>query len=80
MTDNYSTGGYVDAWCTKCKMELGHTIIAMVDNMPKRVQCNTCGGKHNFRTGPSERKICKSCCSLGTHPLRLTSVARTIKV
>lgn len=59
MTDNYSTGGYIDAWCTKCKMELGHTIIAMVDNVPKKVQCNTCKGKHNFRTAPSERNRTK---------------------
>ena len=59
MTNNYSTGGYIEAWCTKCKMELGHTIIAMVDNLPKKVKCNTCDGKHNYRTKPSERSRTK---------------------
>ncbi len=52
MTDNYSVGGDVNAWCSKCKMELAHTIIAMVDELPKKVQCNTCSGKHNYRLKP----------------------------
>jgi hypothetical protein len=56
MTDNYSAGGYIEAWCTKCKLELGHTIIAMVENVPKRVQCNTCNGKHNYRSKPAEKR------------------------
>ncbi len=55
MINNYSPGEYIDAWCTKCKLELGHTIIALVDNFPKRVKCNTCNGEHNFRSNPSEK-------------------------
>ena len=53
MIKSYTAGGYVDAWCTKCKLELGHTIIAMVGNVPKRVQCNTCQGEHNYRSNQS---------------------------
>jgi hypothetical protein len=49
MVKSYSVGEDIEAWCTKCRMELDHTIIAMVDNLPKRVECNTCKGKHNFR-------------------------------
>lgn len=45
------TGGEVDAVCTKCRMVLAHTVIAMVGSKPVRVQCNTCGGQHNYRTG-----------------------------
>ena len=41
-------GGEVDSQCTKCRMVLAHTIIAMVGSKPARVQCNTCGGQHNF--------------------------------
>ncbi|RJQ19885.1 MAG: hypothetical protein C4560_05790 [Nitrospiraceae bacterium] len=59
MLNNYSAGGYIAAWCTKCRLELGHTIIAMLDNSPKRVKCNTCNGEHNFRTSPSEKKQAK---------------------
>lgn len=43
------TGGEIDSMCTKCKMVLAHTIIAMVGSKPVRVQCNTCGGQHNYR-------------------------------
>ncbi len=52
MTDKYSVGGDVNAWCTKCKLELAHTIIALVDELPKKVKCNTCNAKHNYRLKP----------------------------
>src|SRR2546430_15525379 len=45
-------GGDIDAWCTRCKMNLGHTILAMVGTRPARVRCNTCQGEHNFRGAP----------------------------
>ena len=60
MTDNYSVGGDVDAWCTKCKMELTHTIIGMIDELPKKVKCNTCGGRHNYRLKPGKKSSGKS--------------------
>jgi hypothetical protein len=42
-------GGDIDAWCTRCKMNLGHTILALVGTRPARVRCNTCHGEHNYR-------------------------------
>jgi len=60
MIENYKTGEYINAWCTKCKLELGHTIVAMVENAPKRVKCNTCNGEHNYRTGPAASNRIKS--------------------
>ncbi len=60
MISNYTAGGYIEAWCTKCKLELGHTIVAMVAHSPKRVKCNTCSSQHNFRAKPSEKKRIKS--------------------
>jgi hypothetical protein len=42
-------GGDIDAWCTRCKMNLGHTILALVGKRPARVRCNTCHGEHNYR-------------------------------
>ncbi len=59
MTDNYSVGGDVDAWCSKCKLELAHTIIAMIDDLPKKVKCNTCDGKHNYRLKPGKKSAGK---------------------
>jgi hypothetical protein len=44
-------GGEVDAFCTKCKMTLAHTILAIAESRIARVQCNTCGGQHTYRTG-----------------------------
>jgi hypothetical protein len=54
--NNYAAGDAIDAWCTKCKLELEHTIIAMVNNAPGRVQCNTCKGQHNYRAKPYDKK------------------------
>ena len=61
-----SAGSEIDAWCTKCKLDLGHRIIAMVEDRPKRVVCSTCGSQHNYRapktltTGVRIRKVMKS--------------------
>jgi hypothetical protein len=60
MNKSYSVGEDVDAWCTKCKLELDHTIVAIVDNLPKRVECNTCKGKHNFRAKPARASRTKT--------------------
>ena len=39
----------IDSWCTKCRMDLGHRVVAMVGGAPKRVVCLTCGSEHNYR-------------------------------
>lgn len=44
-----SAGSEIDAWCTRCRMDLGHRIVAMVGAAPKRVICQTCGSEHNYR-------------------------------
>jgi hypothetical protein len=49
MAHAHRVGGDIDAFCTRCKMELGHTILAMMGQRPVRVRCNTCGGEHNYR-------------------------------
>jgi hypothetical protein len=43
-----SAGSEIDAWCTKCRMDLGHRIVALVAGAPKRVVCLTCGGDHAY--------------------------------
>jgi len=42
-------GGYVDGWCTRCKMVLRHTIETIKDGKITRVHCNTCRGQHAHR-------------------------------
>jgi hypothetical protein len=49
MATALKVGGDIDAWCTRCKMTLGHTILAIVSGRPARVRCNTCQGEHNYR-------------------------------
>lgn len=46
---NIEVGQNVDAWCTKCKLVLAHTVVAMVGTRPKKVECNTCSDQHVYR-------------------------------
>src|SRR5262249_12585640 len=58
MAPALKVGGDIDAWCTRCKMNLGHTILAMGGPRPARVRCTTCQGEHNYRgdAGSEPRK------------------------
>jgi hypothetical protein len=42
-------GGDVLSFCSKCKMELAHVVVAMVGKTPIKVQCKTCKGTHGYR-------------------------------
>jgi hypothetical protein len=48
--ESYQVGSNIDSWCTKCKLVLAHTIEAISAGLIKRVQCNTCRGKHQFKS------------------------------
>ncbi len=48
MSHPVGPGDDVEAWCTKCQMDLNHRIIAVVDGKPKRVICLTCNSHHNY--------------------------------
>ncbi|MBW2454520.1 MAG: hypothetical protein JRI68_08415 [Deltaproteobacteria bacterium] len=49
MSKKPTAGGEVDAYCTKCKMDLNHRIVAMEGDTIRRVECLTCRGQHNYR-------------------------------
>jgi DNA-directed RNA polymerase subunit M/transcription elongation factor TFIIS len=49
----YVAGSEVDSTCTKCKLLLAHTIIAMKGDAVAKVKCNTCGSEQRFRPPPS---------------------------
>lgn len=49
----YKAGDEVDSRCTKCKLVLAHTIVAMVGDQIARVKCNTCDGEHAYRPPPT---------------------------
>lgn len=44
-----SAGGEIDAYCTKCRLDLNHRIVAMVGDSVKQVECLTCRGVHMYR-------------------------------
>lgn len=50
-----SAGDYIDSRCTRCRVITNHTIIAMVGDQVVRVQCNTCGGMHNYHAPKAEK-------------------------
>jgi Zn ribbon nucleic-acid-binding protein len=54
-TKKPKTGGEIDSYCTKCKLDLTHRIIAMVGDEVKKVECKTCGSHHLYRKPKSER-------------------------
>jgi len=55
MTDRISTGGDIDAYCTKCKLKLEHFVLAIVDGAVVKVKCKTCGSIHKFKGTPAAR-------------------------
>ena len=50
----YEVGGEATSYCTKCRIERLHIIVALEKSIPKRVQCKACQGEHNYR--PLKRK------------------------
>jgi hypothetical protein len=45
-----TVGKEIVCYCTRCKMDLGHTITSMVGGMPARVICRTCKSEHNYKS------------------------------
>jgi hypothetical protein len=54
-TKKPKAGGEIDAWCTKCRLDLTHRIIAMVGDTVKKVECKTCASHHLYRPPKAER-------------------------
>lgn len=59
MLEQNSAGKNIESYCTKCKLNLDHTIMAMNGEMIAKVRCKTCGGAHKFKSpaeAPKPRK------------------------
>jgi hypothetical protein len=48
-TRKQAAGDTIEARCTRCRAARNHIIVAMVGERVARVQCNTCGGVHNYK-------------------------------
>jgi len=44
-----TVGKELVCYCTRCKMDLGHTITSMIGGVPARVLCRTCKSDHNYK-------------------------------
>ena len=53
--ETFVTGRDCDSYCTRCKMDLAHTVVAMVRGAPVQVKCNTCGSFHRYRLAKSAK-------------------------
>ncbi len=55
MVKKISAGDETASYCTKCRLDLNHVIVAMVGAKIVRVKCMTCGSEHNFRSAENDR-------------------------
>ena len=66
----YKVGGDIEAWCSPCGGLTEHSIVAMVGDEPKQVVCQSCNGRHGYRTAPArktstQRHRCPRCTTTG---------------
>ncbi|MSP26570.1 MAG: hypothetical protein EXR75_15765 [Myxococcales bacterium] len=47
-TKTKKAGTEVDGYCTNCKLDLTHLIVAMTGDKVARVECLTCHTQHNY--------------------------------
>ena len=59
MSKKLSAGEYISSYCTKCRLDLGHTIIVMDGEKILRVKCKTCGSEHRHKD-KTVKKIIKT--------------------
>ena len=45
-------GADILSYCARCKMELAHVVVSMLDTRPAKVVCKTCKAEHKFRLAP----------------------------
>ncbi|MFA5073906.1 MAG: hypothetical protein WC539_08455 [Nitrospirota bacterium] len=56
MIEKLMAGEQVVSYCTKCKLNLDHTIVAMDGEIIAKAKCRTCGSTHKFRDPAETRK------------------------
>lgn len=74
-----SAGDIIDARCTRCREILNHRIVAMVEDKVVRVECNTCGGVHNYYPPPTAKEARATKAAKEPSAARTSSTLRTSK-
>jgi hypothetical protein len=49
MASPITAGKELKHYCPRCALDLWHTVIAVMNQQPVRVRCNTCKGERNYR-------------------------------
>jgi transposase-like protein len=49
-------GDYIDAYCSRCKRVLDHSVVALEGDEVSRVRCRTCEYEHSYRKGVTGKK------------------------
>lgn len=57
MLGQNAAGMNIESYCTKCRLNLDHTVIAMEEEKIARVRCRTCGSTHKYRVPAGPRKV-----------------------
>ena len=72
-----TVGKDVLSYCTKCKLNLGHTIVAMKDSKHiAKVKCNTCSTIQSFKDPSTSSKQSKTRTKkVGATPSKVISVS-----
>ena len=52
MNNGVHVGGEVESYCGSCKDMRWHIVVAMVGDVPMKVECVSCHKQHGYRTGP----------------------------
>ncbi len=73
-----SAGDIIEARCTKCRATTNHRIVAMVEEKVVRVECNTCGGVHNYYPPEKEGKVPSSGSSRSTERKKETVPRKSV--
>ena len=53
---DFELGEMIDDYCTKCRLIMNHSVVAIVENEVKKVRCLTCLTEHSYRKCKGGRK------------------------
>ena len=70
----FVAGDHIAAKCTKCKDTTNHTVVALVDEKVARVECNTCGGIHNYRPAAAKKAPAKKSRAAATKAAKINKI------
>ena len=70
-------GKDIDAWCTRCRLDTTHIIVSLkADGLsPKRAECTSCHGQHNYRPPKMSTETAKASRGTGVRSRKAMAVA-----